>query len=83
MDHDLTSFMEARPQTDFAFGIVDAQGTPKASFVLEWVEVRPGTGTWAIQFAQGPGAAPVDQATFSALAEFGAWLGLDCVPIAG
>lgn len=83
MDHDLLTFMERRPATDFAFGIVDDRGAPRASFLLEWISVRPGTGTWVIQFAQGPGADPVDQATFQALSEFGAWLGLDCVPLAG
>lgn len=76
MGHDLGSFMEARPTTDFAFGIVDGAGMPKASFVLEWLPV----GTWAIRFAQGAGSAPIDAETFTALRAYGAWLGLGCVP---
>lgn len=83
MDHDLVSFMHTRPETDFAFGVVDRDGTPKASFVLEWRALSPERGTWAIQFAQGHGADPVDQPTFEAIAAFGAWLGLDCIPLAG
>ena len=77
MQHDLVAFMAGRRPTEFAFGVVDPQRRPRASFVLGWVGA-PGAGHWEVNFAQGPGEAALDAETVAQMLVFGGVLGLDC-----
>jgi hypothetical protein len=79
MGHDLTAFMAGRSATEFAFGIVDPERRPRASFVLAWVE-SPRGAHWEVNFAQGAGEAALDAETLVQMLAFGREMGLDCKP---